>query len=143
MSPGKVKYFNAVMHNGHEELNIVSYNERLHGTMEAARSKDKPLKFEQFCEHHDEFKNQKVLKLHEGTAVSYSKANIPFDSVKKNLSQVNKLTTIKSIHERSSIDEYVNVVAHAVLDSNGVQDMTTKFGMKKKREVLLYDDSGR
>ena len=69
MSPGKVKYFNAVMHNGHDELNIVSYNERLHGTMEAARLKDKPLKFEQFYEHHDEFKNQKVLKLHEGTAV--------------------------------------------------------------------------
>ena len=53
-----------------------------------------------------------------------------------------KLTTIKSIHERSSIDEYVNVVAHAVLDSNGVQDVTTKFGMKKKQEVLPYDDSG-
>ena len=83
-----------------------------------------------------------MLKLDEGTAVSYSKANIPFDSVQKNLCQVNKLTTIKSIHERSSIDEYLNVAAHAVLDSNGVQDVMTKFGMKKKREVLLYDDSG-
>ena len=41
--------------------------------MEAAKLKDKPFKLEKFYEHNDELKNQKVLRLHNHTAISYSK----------------------------------------------------------------------
>ena len=140
-SPGKAKYFNAVLHDGNTTKTLVSYNEKLHATLDAAKAKDKPVQINQFYESFDEFRGCKILKLSENSTVQYSSKDIPFEVVQPHLAEVNKMTKIETIQDSIAINENVNLLAHASL-SSPIEDVTTQFGLKKKRNVDLQDDTG-
>lgn len=142
MSPSKVKYFNAIMHNGEEEKSLVSYNPQLHQTMEAAKLKDKPIKLRNFFERHDEFQGKAVLTLNDRSHIEYSTNMIPFSLIQDQMGRFNRFSIIKDIIDSVEIHEMVNLVAHVSLKNSMVQDIQTQYGIKRKRDLEIYDDTG-
>lgn len=79
VSPSKVKYFRATMHDGTNEKSVLSYNHTLHAVMNSAQLTDKPVL--NFIEKIDEFNDKPLLTLANQSTVEYSKENIPFTKV--------------------------------------------------------------
>ena len=64
--------------------------------------------------------------------------NIPFSTLKDNFSQINKLTDIKNIHESSGVEKFVNVVAHATLNSDGSGYYNKVWNEKETRYISYF-----
>ena len=135
-----MRYFNAVVHNGDEEKNLVSYNPSLHETMAAAKLKDKPVKFLNFMERMDEFRGQQIITLGDRSSVEYSSQNLQFSKVEEKLKKFNVLLSLKDVLDEVAVDGSVNVVAHVRITSDTI-DINTQYGEKRKRDVYLSDDS--
>jgi len=140
-SPSKVKYFNAILNNGQEDMSLISYNTQLYQTMEAAKLKDKAVKIKNYYERHDEFQGKSALTLNDTSHVEYSTINIPFSAVEDQIGRINKLSLVNEI-ESMEVNDSVNLHAYVSLKNSITQDIPTKYGMKKKKDIELYDDTG-
>lgn len=140
-SPNKVKYFNALMHDGEKETPIVSYNTTLHSIYETAHTTDKVLKVINFKNHFDDFKEREVLTLGEPSRVEYSNKELPFEKVKNAAYKMNTITPLQEVISKVCVDEMVNVLVFANTEESKVQEITTKFGIRKKKDVYLSDES--
>jgi len=140
-SPNKVRYFNAIMHDGANERTLVSYKPELHNTMEAARVQNQPVQLRDFLEKEDQFRGNVVLTLNDKSTVEYStRNNIPFANVKSKIEKFNTFATVKQVLEEACVDDNINIMGHITLNSE-IQELNTKYGLKRKRDVVIHDDS--
>ena len=130
-----------MLHNGDQEKAVVSYNPDLFETMHAAQLKDKPIKMKNFYEKLDEFQGKPVVTLGEQSVVEYSDVSIPFSKVQNHLKIVNSFNNLKEIAENVCINDTVNVIGHVSLTNSDIQEIQTKFGVKRKRDIQLHDDN--
>ena len=128
------------MHNGKEERSLVSYNPSLHDQMEAARVVDKVIKIDNYLEKEDQFKGIRVLTLNDRSTIEYSTEDIPFESVKSKIEEMSNFSTVKEVLLESAINDIINIEAHVSLPNN-ILDTPTKYGLKRKREAILNDNS--
>ena len=138
-SPSKVKYFNALLHDGNSQTAMVSYNTSIHETLSAANLKERPVKVSNFLKRLDAFKNESVITMGDNSKAEYSHAVIPFAKVKEQMQTFNTFTSLREVVEKIVPEELVNVVGYATL-INPTEEVQTKFGMKTKRDIELHDD---
>lgn len=108
--------------------------------MAAAKLKDKPVKVLNFMERTDEFRGKQILTLGDKSRVEYSSQHIPFSKVEEKVKKFNQMSTVKDVINTVTIDGSVNIVAYVRLTTNAV-DINTQYGIKRKRDVCLSDDS--
>jgi len=80
------------------------------------------------------------------SAVEYSKENIPFENipfekVKALLNKCNNFTSLRDVITQECVNEIVNVNVYVQLENSEIVDVTTKYCVKKKRDVSIYDES--
>ena len=81
-SPNKIRYYNALVHDGVKENSLVCYNPDLYNLMQQAHTVDRPVRIVNFHEKMDEFNDKPVLTLGQQSRVQYSTRPIPFEPVK-------------------------------------------------------------
>jgi len=110
-SPSKVKYFNAILHDGKTETPLVSYNTAVNETLLAANLKEQPVKVSNFPMKLDAFKNESVITMGNQSKVEYSTRTftIPFAMVKDKLKSINTFASLKDIIESIAPEELVNI----------------------------------
>ena len=139
-SPGKVKYFHAVMHDGEKPIPIVSYNTTLHSLCENAMTTSKPLRFINGSQSYDEMRQEDTLVLGNPTIAEFSTKEIPFDKVKDIVERNSQFTCMKEIGS-ICVDEIVNVEVKVNGSEKPADSIQTRYGIKTKKEVLIFDDS--
>ena len=127
------------MHDGESEIPVVSYNPNLHSICENAMVTSKVLKLINHKQNYDSFRKENVLTLGEPTSIEYSDRNVPYEKVKLLSQQFNQIT-LKDIAS-ICVDELINICASVDGSENPVEEITTRFGLKKKKDVNVYDDS--
>ena len=75
-SPSKTKYFRATLHNGSEEMPVVSYNPSVHETLQKAKDLDKAVMIKNFRQQIDQFSDKTMLTLGNRSVVAYSDKDI-------------------------------------------------------------------
>lgn len=129
------------MHDGEKETPIVSYNTALHSIYETALTTDKVLKVINFKNNFDEFKERDIITLGEPSHVEYSNKELPFEKVKNVAYKMNTITPLQEVVSKVCVDEMVNVLVFADTEDSKVQEITTRFGIRKKKDVFLSDAS--
>lgn len=139
-SPSKTKYFKATMHDGFDEMSVLSYNTSLHGTLSKAKVLDKAVKVDQFLKKIDEFTKKPLLTLASRSIVTYSDKDLPRENVKNVVEKLHSFSSLADVNNMS-IDELVNVTAYVEVADSQIVELNTKFGPRKKMEALIYDET--
>lgn len=109
--------------------------------MERAQKADKPIKLANFVEMRSGFESNAVIKLGDYSMVEYSGEDLPFSKVKTLIDQNSTMSSVDQIINTICIGETVNIEVYVDLESSEVIEVSTCYGVKKKREVSIYDDS--
>lgn len=109
--------------------------------MQSAQLSDKAVKVANFTEMKNSFASSSSIKLGDYSTVQYSAAQLPFNAVKALIEQSQSVSTINQITEEVSVGEVVNVEVYVELDGSTIDEVSTAYGVKKKRDVRVYDDS--
>ena len=81
-----------------------------------------------------------MLTLNNNSSIEYSSNNIPFSKVKSKIEKFNAFSTVKQLLDDAQVDDNVNIIANITL-SGEIHEINTKFGVKKKRDVMINNDS--
>ena len=81
------------------------------------------------------------MTLGEQAKVEYSTKNIPFNKVKLVVDKLNAVTSLHDVANKISIEERVNVVGYINQSNPQVEPIQTKYRMKRKKEVIIYDNA--
>ena len=108
--------------------------------MTKAKDLDKPVKLSNYTEKLDEFTTKPLLMLASRSSILYSEKNIPYNKVKGVVEKINSFSPLSEI-ANMSVEEMVNVAAYVEIANTQVIELTTRYGPRKKRDVMLYDDT--
>ena len=138
----KIKYYNALVHDGVKEKPLVCYNSDLYNLTQQAHTVDRPVRITNFHEKIGEFNDKPVSKLVQQSRVQYSTRPIPFEHVKGIVEKMNHITSLHEVATKISVGEIVSVTL-AYIDLNDTEPITikTQYGVKKKLGAIAYDDS--
>ena len=139
-SPSKVKYFKAVLHNGSKESALISFNPGLLGILESAVNTDRIFMLSYLKSKDDQFFGEKVMTLGDKSSIEYSKKQISFENVRSIPHKLNTFTVLEEIMTEIYVREVVNVVVFVSVESVLEEEISTKYGMKKKKDVNIYDN---
>ena len=140
-SPSKRKYFRATLHNGDAEKTVISYNPNLHNIMENAQLADKPVRLLNFMEVSDEADSSSYIKLGDRSQAQYSPAVLPFEKVKPLIENCQVVSSVDQVMTRICVGEMVNMIVFVELSGSKVEEISTRYGIKKKKDVFIYDES--
>lgn len=82
-----------------------------------------------------------MISLGDNSLIEYSNNDIPFSKVQPKIEKLNSFSLLKDITENIATNETVNVVAYASLRNSQVVDINTQYGVKRKKDVELHEDS--
>ena len=135
-SPSKVKYFKAVLHDGSSEIALILYNPGLYGLLVSAVKTDKIVKISDFKSKDDQFSGEKVMILGDKSSNEYSKKKISFEKVRSIAHRLNTFTELEETMTGICVGEVVNVIAFVSVESVSEEKISTKYGIKKKKDVF-------
>ena len=81
------------------------------------------------------------MTLGEQTAVEYSTETISFDKVKDIVKKFNTFSNLSEIIHEICVGEIVNIDVYVNEKEAAVNEVNTKFGVKRKKDVLVSDNS--
>ena len=140
-SPNKVKYYNALVHDGVKEKPLVCYNPDLYNLMQQAHTVGSPVTITNFHEKTGEFNDKPVLTLGQQSRVQYSTRPILFEHVKGIVEKMNHITSLHEVATKINVGQMVNVIAYIDLNNAELITVNTQYGVKKKLEAIAYGDS--
>ncbi|XP_066911429.1 uncharacterized protein [Clytia hemisphaerica] len=139
-SPSKSKYFRATLHDGEDLKSVVSYNPNLHPVMKKAKLTDQPVKISQFTEIVNSYDHTKDFKLGNHSTVELSSAPLSFDRVKNLIQESTSMTNMIDAIDQA-VGDFVNVEVYVELGDSTIEEVPTRYGVKRKREALIHDAS--
>ena len=131
-----MKYFKAVLHDGSSETSLILYNPGLYGLLVIAVKTDKIVKISDFKSKDDQFSGEKVMTLGDKSSNEYSKKKILFEKVRSIAHRLNTLTELEETMTGICVGDVVNVIAFVSVESVSEEEISTKYGIEKKEDVL-------
>ena len=128
------------MHDGSNETALISYNPGLLGILENAVNTDKIFMISYLKSKDDQFLGEKVMTLGDKSSIEYSKKQISFENVRSIPHRLNTFTILEEIMTEIYVREVVNVIVFVSVESVLEEEISTKYGMKKKKDVNIYDN---
>ena len=107
--------------------------------MEKAFQTDKAVQISNFKTKFDEWNSKEVITLSSNASLCYSTVSIDFDA-KKYSQQINEITKLSDI-THLVVGTTVNVDVFVDIDNCKEEEVSTRFGVKKKKDVSIYDES--
>ena len=119
-----------------------SYNLDLLNVMQHSHTVDRPVKVANFHEKIYEFSKKPVWTLG-NQSKEYSAKLIPFETVKRIVEKMNQITSLQEVPTKIMIGGTVNMIIYIDLKEAEPVKINTQYGIKKKQEVIEYDNSYR
>ena len=140
-SSSKQKFFNAKLHDGDMEKNVISYNPKLFPILEKAQLSDKAVKITNFTESLNDFEKEMQLKLGHQSIIEYSSKTLPFENIKDLVMKCKSFSSLYEILHELCMGSLVNVDVYVDVEGCQETEVNTKYGKKLKKDVRVYDNS--
>ena len=125
-----------------KEKPLPSYNLDLRSVMQHSHTVDRPVKVTNFHEKNYEFSKKPVWTLG-NQSEEYSAKLMSFERVKRIVEKMNQITSLQEVPTKIMIGGTVNMIIYIDLKETEPVKINTQYGIKKKEEVIEYDNSYR
>ena len=125
-----------------KEKPLPSYNLDLRNVMQHSHTVDRAVKVTNSHEKIYEFSKKPVWTFG-NQSKEYSAKLIPFERVKRIVEKMNQITSLQEVPTKIMIGGTVNMIIYIDLKEAEPVKINTQYGIKKKQEVIEYDNSYR
>ena len=141
-SPACPTYFHASLHDGQNEVRAVSFTKRLYPQLQKAHNEQRVVRILNYRESPNKYDSSKTdLIMGEQCHIEDSDKIIQFSEDHHFVTV--PTCTVTQIISMLALEEQINIEGFVDIDNTQIEDIKTKFGqLKKKRDVLINDDTG-